>query len=90
MLRKQPPPKRAGRATGTRTLNAELLDIRSANAEFFGAQSEKMLRARIARGTVPYRRLGGRIVFLRSELVAFFASLDGVTVDEAIVKAKKT
>jgi excisionase family DNA binding protein len=45
--------------------------------------SEKAIRRRIERGLLPHRRLGGRVIFLRSEIEAFLAMLPGVTLDEA-------
>ena len=33
--------------------------------------------------TIPFRKLGGRIIFLRSELETWLSSLDGCTLDEA-------
>jgi excisionase family DNA binding protein len=52
--------------------------------------SEKALRARVARRSVPFRRLGRRIVFMESELAEFVRSLDGVRVDEAIANIART
>jgi len=60
---------------------AEVLDVVSA-ALLLGA-TEKAVRQRIARRLLPFRRLGGRIVFLRAELETFLSDLPGVTVDEA-------
>jgi len=58
------------------------MDVNS-SASFLGL-SERALRARVARNQVPYRKLGGRIVFVKSELEAFMASLNGVSLDEAL------
>ncbi len=47
--------------------------------------SAKMCRGRVARRLVPFRRWGGRVIFLRSELDMFFAkSLGGCSIEEAI------
>ncbi len=78
----RPPVKKPGQATGRRAVNGAILDIASAGA-FLGV-SGKMLRARVARRTVPFRRLGGRIVFLKSELEKFLESLDGVNLYQAL------
>jgi hypothetical protein len=59
-----------------------LLDVRRA-ALFLGL-SEDALRARVARRVVPFRRLVGRVVFLRSELEQFVATLPGCSLDEAL------
>jgi hypothetical protein len=78
-----PPPKQAGKRTGKRRLNGdEVLDI-PASASFFG-DTEKGIRGKVARGLVPYHRLGGRIILLRSELTAYLAQLPGVTVAQAL------
>ncbi len=58
-----------------------LLDV-TAVARLLGC-SPKSIRARVARRLIPFRRLGGRIVFLRTELVAFIEGLDGCDPDEA-------
>ena len=79
-----PPRKRAGRASGPRTLAGEVLDVREAS-RLLGF-TERMTRARIARRELPHRRLGrdgtGRVVLLRSELVAWLDSLPGVRLEE--------
>lgn len=64
-----------------RSFNGSLLDIAKAS-QLLGC-SEKLLRARVARRLVPFRRFSGRIVFLRSELLAFIEQLDGCRPDEA-------
>jgi len=52
-------------------------------AEFFDSK-EGFVRARAARGQLPHRKLGGRLVFLRAEIEAFLAALPGVTSAEAL------
>ena len=64
-----------------RTINGTALDVRSAAALIGG--SEKQTRALVERRLIPFRRLGGRIVFLRTELEQWLASLDGCTLEEA-------
>lgn len=60
-----------------RRLRGRLLDV-AAVADELGA-SEKAIRARIARGDIPARRLGrGRVIVLREELDAWLASLPPV------------
>jgi hypothetical protein len=67
-----------------------VLDVRSAS-QYLG-WPEGVTRARIARKELPYRRLGrdglGRIVLIKSELLAWLTALPGVTVEEAIARAK--
>ena len=64
-----------------RVINGDLLDIASAS-QLLGC-TQKMLRARVARRVVPFRKLGGRIVFRRAELEQFIDGLPGVTVAQA-------
>jgi hypothetical protein len=80
--RKRPPKKQAGQATGRRRLNGAVLDV-PAMADRLG-DTEKGIRAKIARGLLPYRRLGGRIAFLSDEVDAFLHQLPGVSVAEAL------
>jgi hypothetical protein len=70
-----------------RRINGELLDITS-GAAFLGL-TEKTLRARIARQVVPHRKLNGRVVLIRRELLEFLEQLPGTTVAEALANAKK-
>ncbi len=65
-----------------RSLDGELLDVAHA-AKFFGT-TEKAIRSRVARRLVPHRRWGGRVVFLRDELIEFRARLAGVNVEQAL------
>lgn len=78
---RQPPKKLPGQGCGPRTVNGAVLDVRS-GAAFIGG-TEKQLRALIARRRVPFRRLGGRIIFLREELASWMAGLPGCTPAEA-------
>jgi hypothetical protein len=71
---------------GPRRFDGQLLDIASAS-ELLGCL-EKTLRARISRRLVPFRRFGTRIVFLRTELLAFCEQLDGCRPDEARENAR--
>jgi hypothetical protein len=65
-----------------RLVNGALLDVRHA-AQFLGV-TEKTLRARVARRLVPFKRLGGRVVFLRTELESFLLDLEGCSTEEAL------
>jgi len=71
----------------TQTLPGEILDV-SAAALFLGI-SEKGLRARVARRMIPFKRWGGRVCFLRAELLDFLRSLDGCSVDEALQNGRE-
>jgi excisionase family DNA binding protein len=69
----------------TSSTPAELLDVASA-ARLLGV-SEKSIRARISRRCLPFRRLGGRVVFRRAELLDFIQKLEGCALDEALANA---
>ncbi len=58
-----------------------LVDVKDA-AQLLGC-SEKSIRARIARQTIPYKKLGKRVLFVREELEQFIRALPGVTMEEA-------
>ena len=78
-----PPKRKPGYGRGPRPFAGEALDVRGVAARWFGG-SEPMVRARVANGTLPHRRLGGRILFITSELEEFFSTaLPGVSLDEA-------
>jgi hypothetical protein len=85
-MSRRPPPKKRKRDLGepkqVRRLDGDLLDVATA-ARSIG-DTEKGARAKISRGLLPHRRLGGRIVILRDELHAFLRQLPGVTVDQAL------
>ncbi len=66
-------------------INGQLLDVATA-AELLGV-SQRSLRARVARGLVPYRKLDCRVVFRRDELEKFIQNLPGVTIEEARANA---
>jgi hypothetical protein len=82
MPKRIPPKKQQGQCKGRRRLAGEILDAAAA-AELYGG-SERLWYSRAARGIVPFRKWGGRLVFLRNELEAFFAdNLPGVSLEEA-------
>jgi hypothetical protein len=73
--------KQPGEGTGPRRIDGLALDVRGAAA--LVGDTEKGIRGKAARRLIPFRRLGGRIIFLRSELETWLSSLDGCTLDEA-------
>ena len=81
-MRRKPPTKKPGQGKGPRRRNGFVLDMLTA-AQFAG-WIEKAMRARVERGRVPFKRDGGRIVFLQDELEAFLRGLPGVSVKEAL------
>jgi excisionase family DNA binding protein len=85
-MRKTPPRKRAGRPTGPRRLDGAVLDVATMAREL-GA-TEKTIRAQLARGLLPYRRLGARVIFVRAEVQEFLRRLPGVGLDEAIANVQ--
>lgn len=58
-----------------------LLDVKGA-AQLLD-WTEKRLRWRVARRTIPFRKDGKRVLFLREELIQFIRDLDGVRLEEA-------
>lgn len=79
---RNPPRKQHGQGLGHRRINGVMLDVKSAS-DFLG-ETEKAIRARVARRMIPFRRLGRRIIFLRTELEAWLAALEGCSLDEAL------
>lgn len=76
-----PPKRKPGWGKGPRSLNGEALDVRAYSG--WMGQSEDQTRSQVARGIIPYHRLGGRIIFLKSEIIEFLQNLPGVSLDEA-------
>jgi len=81
----KPPRRKPGWGAGPRRMSGEALDVRGTAALLGG--TEHQVRGLIARGLIPYRRLGGRIIVLRGELSAFLAGLPGVSAEEAAENA---
>ena len=85
-MNKQTPRKRKGQATGPRKIAGDILDV-GALADLLGI-SDDMVRSRVTRRQLPFKRWGGRIVFLRSEVAEFFDKLEGVSVEEAAMNER--
>ena len=83
---KRPPKKKHGQAAGRRKISGEILDV-TAVAELLGV-SEHTIRARQSRQQIPYRKWGGRIIFLRAEVMRYLEQLDGVSIEEALENEK--
>ncbi len=81
MTMRNPPRKKPGDAKAPRRFNGALMDV-SQTATFLGV-SEGVVRARVDRRLLPYRRFGRRIVFLKTELEWFLTSLPGCSLKEA-------
>jgi len=67
--------------------SALTLDVHQV-AAFLG-WTEKRVRGHIARQTLPYRKQGGRILFLRSELERFIDNLPGTTLETAMKNVER-
>lgn len=80
-IRQNPPKKQPGQGLGPRRIDGAALDVRGAST-FYGG-TEKQTRGLVDRRLIPFKRLGKRIVFLRSELEAWLSSLDGCSLAEA-------
>ncbi len=81
-MRKTPPKKRTGQGLGPRRINGASMDVHSA-ADFLG-WTQKRVRNKADRGLIPYRKDGGRIIFLRVELEEYLVRLPGVGLEEAL------
>jgi predicted DNA-binding transcriptional regulator AlpA len=64
-----------------RTIDGETLDVRSTAAKIGG--TEKRVRNLVERRQIPFRRLGGRVIFLRHEIDEWLHCLPGCSVTEA-------
>jgi hypothetical protein len=78
---RQTPRKQPGQGRGPRRLDGLALGVREAAA--LVGDTEKGIRGKASRHLIPFRRLGGRIIFLRSELETWLHSLEGCSLDEA-------
>lgn len=83
---RQPPRKRASQAQRRRTYDGAIMDVATL-AAFFGS-TPKAVRAGVARGLLPHRRLGGRVVFIRTEIEQFIHDLPGVSREQALENLK--
>jgi hypothetical protein len=81
-MKPRPPRKQNGQALGPRRLDGLIADVATIAREL--GDSEKGIRAKVARGLLPHRRLGGRVIFVRAELEGFLRRLPGVSADEAL------
>jgi hypothetical protein len=91
MSNRRPPRKKAGVPTGPRRFDGEVvLDVAAVTQMLTGEpageekKAGKVVRSRVARGLLPHRRWGGRIIFLRSEILTFLDKLPGVTSEQAL------
>jgi Helix-turn-helix domain len=81
-MNRKPPKKKAGQAKRPRRFDGAVKDVAGEALEL--GITQKCLRSQVARGLIPYRRLGGRIVFLADEVREFLRQLPGVTAEQAL------
>ena len=81
-----PPPKKPGAAGGRRRFDGELLDV--AGAAVLLGTSEKTIRGRVARQLLPHRKLSGRVILIRRELLDFLDRLPGVRAEQALANVE--
>jgi len=79
--RKAPPKKKLGQGKGPRAING--MGPGCPGGSGLCGWSEKHSRAMVARGLMPHRRLGGRIIFIKAELEKWLLTLGGVNLEEA-------
>jgi hypothetical protein len=77
----KPPKRKPGWGKGARRLSGEAMDVRT-TSELMG-DTELGVRGKIARGILPYRRLEGCVICLRSEILEYLQHLPGVSLEEA-------
>ena len=63
-----------------------MLDVATMAREL--GDSEKGIRAKVARGLLPHRSLGSRIVFVRQSITEYLDRLPRISVDEALENLK--
>ena len=87
--RKMPPKKKKKKDDPIvpRRVNGALMDVHTA-ASFVGV-TEKDIRGKVSRRLLPFRRLGGRIVFIRRELESYLSALDGCPLEEALMNMRE-
>jgi hypothetical protein len=61
---------------------SEILNVASV-AVFLGV-TEKAVYAKVARRCIPFRRWGGKLIFVRRDIEEFLARLQGVQVHDAL------
>lgn len=64
-----------------RTFDGIVLDVNTCGTVL--GTSERVIRGLVAKKIIPYRRLGGRIVFIKTEIETWLANLSGCSLDEA-------
>ncbi len=81
-MRKRPPAKQNGQAQEPRRFNGILMDVRGL-ASYLGT-SEHCVRSRVRRREIPFKKMGGRLLFLKHEIDRYLEQLPGCDRDEAV------
>ncbi len=81
-LRKPPPHKKNGQAQKPRRFNGILMDVRGL-ASYLGT-SEHCVRSRVRRREIPFKKMGGRLLFLKHEIDQYLEQLPGCDLEEAV------
>ena len=79
---RKPPVKRAGTAKQARRFDGVVLDVRSL-AHYWGT-SEHTIRARARRRQIPFKKMNGRLLFLKNDIDRYLEQLPGCDLDEAV------
>jgi Helix-turn-helix domain len=76
-------PRDEARARGRRVAVDPTQILHVKNAALLLQKSEKAVYQDVARKRIPFRKFGGRVIFLKDELEKFLMDLPGVTLEEA-------
>ena len=81
-MKRQPPNKKPGQAQEPRRFNGILMDVRGL-AVYLGT-SEHCVRSRVRRREIPFKKMGGRLLFRKHEIDRYLEQLPGCDLDEAV------
>ncbi len=81
-MARRPPPKKQGQAQNRRAFNGILMDVLGL-ASYLGT-SEHTIRSRVRRREIPFKKMGGRLLFLKHEIDRYLEQLPGCDLDEAV------
>ena len=85
-MKRKPPQRMPGQGRGRRGIGGSLLGVEEA-AEYLGL-TPNTVRSRAARRLLPFKKWGGRVVFVRNQLDSFTESLPGCSVEEALINVE--
>ena len=85
-----PKNKANGQAIESKILSGKWLTVKAFTAEYLGPDgTEGQARSKVNKQLIPFRKWGGRIYFVRSELDDYFRKLEGVTVEQALENERR-